>query len=153
MNESSIGGRKQMAHLGNDTTMYLKEIKPFLGFPGGSEVKGPACNAGDLGSILEWGKSPGKGHDNPLQYSCLENPMDRGTWQATIHRASKSGTWLKQLTHTSTGGQQILNENFSTLRSIPLLILSQCQSDNSSKLVQFLILFDINFSKTFLETE
>ena len=51
MNESSIGGRKQMAHLGSDTTMYLKEIKPFLGFPGGSEVKGPACNAGDLGSI------------------------------------------------------------------------------------------------------
>ena len=51
MNESSIGGRKQMAHLGSDTTMYLKEIKPFLGFPGGSEVKGPACTAGDLGSI------------------------------------------------------------------------------------------------------
>ena len=119
-------------------------------------VKNLPTNAGeirDASLIPGSGRCPKEGYGNPLQYSCLENPMDRGTWQATIHRASKSGTWLKQLTHTSTGGQQILNENFSTLRSIPLLILSQCQSDNSSKVVQFLILFDINFSKTFLETE
>ena len=50
----------------------------FLGFPGGSYGKESACNAGDLGSILGWGRSPGGGHGNPLQYSCLENPMDRG---------------------------------------------------------------------------
>ena len=48
------------------------------GFPGGSEVKASACNAGDLGSIPGLGRSPGEGNGNPLQYSCLENPMDRG---------------------------------------------------------------------------
>ena len=48
------------------------------GFPGGSDGKESACNAGDLGSILELGKSPGGGHINPLQYSCLENPTDGG---------------------------------------------------------------------------
>ena len=50
----------------------------FLGFPGGS-----ACNPGDLGSIAGLGRSPGSGHGNPLQFSGLENPMDRGAWQAT----------------------------------------------------------------------
>ena len=50
----------------------------FLGFPGGSEVKASACNAGDLGSIPGLGSSPGKGNGNPLQYSCLENPLERG---------------------------------------------------------------------------
>ena len=49
-----------------------------LGFPGGSEVKVCACNAGDLSSITGLGRSPGGGTGNPLQYSCLENPMDRG---------------------------------------------------------------------------
>ena len=51
-----------------------------LGFPGGSEVKASACNVGDLGSIPGLGRSPGEGNGNPLQYSCLENPMDRGAW-------------------------------------------------------------------------
>ena len=49
-------------------------------FPGGSEVKVSACNAGDLGSIPGSGRSPGEGNGNPLQYSCLENPMERGAW-------------------------------------------------------------------------
>ena len=53
-------------------------------FPGGSEVKASACSAGDLGSIPGSGRSPGEGHGNPLQYSCLENPTDRGAWQATV---------------------------------------------------------------------
>ena len=51
-------------------------------FPGGSNGKASAYNAGDPGSISGWGRSPGEGHGNPLQYSCLENPMDRGTWRA-----------------------------------------------------------------------
>ena len=55
-----------------------------MGFPGGSEVKASACNAGDLGSIPGLGRSPGDG--NPLQYSCLENPVDGGAWWATVHR-------------------------------------------------------------------
>ena len=55
------------------------------GFPSGSEVKASACNAGDLSSIPGSGRSPGEGNDNPLQYSCLENPMDGGAWWATVH--------------------------------------------------------------------
>ena len=69
------------------------------GFLGGSEVKVSACNAGDLGSIPGSGRSPGEGNDNPLQYSCLENPMDRGAWWATVHRVAKSRTWLRWKTN------------------------------------------------------
>ena len=60
----------------------------LLGFPGGSEVKNPPA-IGDMGSIPVSGKSPGEGNDNPLQYSCLENPMDRGSWQATVHGVAR----------------------------------------------------------------
>ena len=57
-------------------------------------VKNPPANAGDLGSFLGLGRSPGEGHSNPLQYSCLENPMDRGTWRAIVCGVAKSQTWL-----------------------------------------------------------
>ena len=60
-----------------------------MGFPDGSDSKESTCNAGDLGSI-PGSRSPGGGHSNPLQYSCLENSMDRGAWQATVHRIAKS---------------------------------------------------------------
>ena len=56
-----------------------------LGFPGGSDGKESSCNAGDQGSIPGLGRSPGEGHSNPLQHSCLENSMDRGAWQGTVH--------------------------------------------------------------------
>ena len=59
------------------------------GFPGGSVVKNLPANAGDVGSIPGSGRSPGEGNGNPLQYSCLENPMDRGAWQATVHGVAK----------------------------------------------------------------
>ena len=59
-------------------------------FPGDSEAKASACNAGDLGLIPGSGSSPGEGNGNPLQYSCLENPMDRGAWWATVHGVTKS---------------------------------------------------------------
>ena len=65
---------------------------------GGSEVKVAACNAGDLGSIPGLGRSPGEGNGNPLQYSCLENPMDEGAWWATVHGAAKSWTRLSDFT-------------------------------------------------------
>ena len=55
-----------------------------LGFPGGSEDKASACNVGDLGLIPGLGRSPREGNGIPLQYSCLENTMDRGAWQATV---------------------------------------------------------------------
>ena len=67
-------------------------------------VKNPPANGGnitDYDFIPGSGRSPGGGHSNPLQYSCLENPMDRGSWQATVHRVTKSRAQLKQLsTHT-----------------------------------------------------
>ena len=63
-------------------------------FPGGSEVKASACNVGDLGLIPGSGRSPGEGNDNPLQDSCLENPMDGGVWWATAHGVAKSRTRL-----------------------------------------------------------
>ena len=61
-------------------------------FLGGLNSKQSACNAGDLGSIPVLGRSPGGGHDNPPQYSCLENPQERGTWRATVHGVTKSQT-------------------------------------------------------------
>ena len=64
----------------------------YGGFPGSSDGKESTCNAGDLGLIPGLGRSPGDGNDNPLQYSCLENPMDRGDWWATDHGVAKSWT-------------------------------------------------------------
>ena len=72
------------------------------GFPGGSEDKASACNAGDPGSIPGLGRSPGEGNGNPLQYSCLENPIERGSWRATVHGVAKNRTRLSNFTHTHT---------------------------------------------------
>ena len=66
-------------------------------------VKNPPAKAGNIrtvGSIPESGRSPGRGHGNPLQYSYLENPMDRGAWRATLHRVTKSQTRLSDFTYT-----------------------------------------------------
>ena len=63
-----------------------------LGFQGGSVVKNPPANAGDTGLIPGSGRSSGEGNGNPLQYSCLQNPMDGGAWQATVHGVTKSQT-------------------------------------------------------------
>ena len=64
------------------------------GFPGGSDGKESACNVGDLGSIPGSGRSPGEGNGYALQYSCLENPMDREAWWATVHGVAKNQTQL-----------------------------------------------------------
>ena len=61
-----------------------------LGFPGGLVSKETACNAGDPGSIPVLERSPGEGNSNPLQYSCLENPMGRGAWRAKVHGVTES---------------------------------------------------------------
>ena len=60
-------------------------------------VKNLPANAGDMGLIHGWRRAPGGGHGNPLQYSCLGKPMDRGDWWATVHRVAKNWTQLKQL--------------------------------------------------------
>ena len=78
-----------------------------MGFPGGSEVKTSACNVGGQGSIPGLGRSPGEGNSNPLQYSCLENPMDRGAWWAILHGVAKSWTRLSNCTHSGgTSGKE-----------------------------------------------
>ena len=69
-------------------------------FPGGSGGKASVYNAGDPGSIPGSGRSPGEGNGNPLQYSCLENPMDRAAWSATVHGVAKSRTRLSDFPFT-----------------------------------------------------
>ena len=82
-----------------------------MGFPGGSVVKNLPANAGDVCLIPDLGRSPGEGNGNPLQYSCLGNPMDRGAWQAIVHGVTKSQTQLSKCdvqytgTHTHTHTQ------------------------------------------------
>ena len=72
-------------------------VQGFLGVSVGKEFTCNVGDKGDVGSIPGLGRSPGEGHGNSLQYSCLENSMDRGAWWATVHRVTKSQTWLKQL--------------------------------------------------------
>ena len=60
-----------------------------MSFPGGSVVKKPPVNIGDPGSVPRWGRSPGEGNGNPLQDSCLGNPMDQGVWWATVYGVAK----------------------------------------------------------------
>ena len=67
------------------------------GFPGDSDCKESAYHAGDLCLIPGSGRSPGEGSGYPLQYSCLENSMDRGAWQATVHGITKTQTWLSEV--------------------------------------------------------
>ena len=72
-----------------------------LGFSGGPDGKETARSARSLGSIPWLGRFPGEGNGNPLPYSCLENPMDRGAWKAVVHEVTESGR-TEQLTHTRT---------------------------------------------------
>ena len=79
-----------------------KNVGLNLGFPGGASSKGSTCHTGDLkdlGLIPGSGRSPGGGHGNPLQYSGLENPMDRGAWQATVHGSQRVRCGWSNLAH------------------------------------------------------
>ena len=79
-------------------------VNLYWGFPDGSVVRYLPANAGDTGSNPGSVRSPGVGNGNLLQYSCLENPVDRGAWQATVHRVAKSQTRLSDFTHTHITG-------------------------------------------------
>ena len=84
-------------------------ITESLGFPGGSDSKENARNAGDLASIPGLGRSPGQGNTYPLQYSGLEDSMDREAWQATVHGIAKSRTRLRRLGSSSSCYSQYAN--------------------------------------------
>ena len=81
-------------------TNCLAVLFGHWGVPGGSDGKAYARNAGDLSSIPGSGRSPAEGNGYPLQYSCLENPMDGGAWWATVHGIAKSQTQLSDFTFT-----------------------------------------------------
>ena len=85
----------------NFTTLYYWIEFHYMGFPGGSVGKESTCNAGGIGFIPRLGNSSGEGNGNLLQYSCLGNPMDRGTWWATVHRVAKSWLWLNTQAQSS----------------------------------------------------
>ena len=90
---------------GHWNLLYLTLRMQEKGFPCGAVVKYLPANAGDAGdggSILGSGRSPGRGNGNLLQCSCLEDPMDRGAWRATVHEVTKSQTRLSAHTHTNT---------------------------------------------------
>ena len=94
---------------------HLGQDKSKEAFPSGSDGKESICNAGDLGSIPGSGRSPGKRNGNPLQYSCLGNPMDRAAWWATVHGVAKESDTTEQLqfhfTFTFGGGHLIISSN------------------------------------------
>ena len=78
----------------SSVTVVINNEYIACSFPGGSYGKESTCNAGDPASIPGSGRSPGEGNGNPPQYSCLENTVDSGAWQATVHRVAKSQTRL-----------------------------------------------------------
>ena len=82
-------------------------VCPYVCVPGGSDGKESTCNAGDLGLIPESGRSPGEGHGNTLQYSCLKSFMDRRAWQGIVHDFTESDT-IEQVTFTFTSAPLII---------------------------------------------
>ena len=96
-----------------------------MDFPGSSDGKASAYNAGDPGSIPGSGRSPGEGNGNPLQYSCLENPMDPGAWWATIHGVAKSRTRLSDFQFHFHFGLPVVAQ---TVKNLPIVRESQVRS-------------------------
>ena len=106
---------------------FLEDLLLSGGLTGASDGKESACNARDrCKDSIPWsGRSPGEGHGNPLQYSCLENSMDRRAWQATVHGVTKSQTWLS-------------NQHFTLIKygshpSLKALLSKQARLNNLSK--------------------
>ena len=115
----------------------------MMGFPGGSEV--------NLDSIPGSGRSPGEGNGNPLQYSCLENPMDGGAWWATVHVVTKSRTRLSDFTFTLNDSsmtskfQYYCQNEYKCIRKLRCSVIL-----NYARLKSFLIFFKVKFFTFFL---
>ena len=105
------------------------------GFPGGSDGQESTCNVGNLGSIPRLGRSPGEGNGSPPQYSCLENPMDRGAWWVTVHEVTKSWTQLSDfhfLTHPQREAVAHLGSvSLNCLKRAKAVVERWCHSWNS----------------------
>ena len=102
---------------------FLNYLQPIWDFSGGSEGKASVYSAGDLGSIPRLGSFPGEGNGNPLQYSCLENPMEGGAWRAAVHGVSKSRTWLSDFTFTfNQSGYNSWNHFSQYINMYPVII-------------------------------
>ena len=86
--------QKSCCHHRGRICLSIKLTQREEGSPSSLDGKASACNAGDPGSILGLGRSPGEGNGNPLQYPCLENSMDKGAWRAVVHEVAKSQTQL-----------------------------------------------------------
>ena len=111
------------------------------------------CSVGDLGVTPGLGRSPEGGHDNPLQYFCLENPMDRETWWATVHGVAKTGTRLSNLTQHSTAWHHILVSDRTLFGKY--LILSSAMTRNFSTpisvVLTYLLFLIIHLKVCFLQ--
>ena len=104
--------------------VYLSFPGGISDFPGGSDGKTSAYNVGNPGSIPGSGRSPGEGNGNPLQYSCLENPMDGGAWQATVHGSQRVGQdWTTSLTHIYPSDSSSLIDSCTESGRLPFLLL------------------------------
>ena len=121
-------------------------ILSVWGFPGGSDGKEPACNSGDPGSIPGSGRSPGEGNGNPLQYSCLENSMDRRAWQATVHGFAKSQTGLSNKHEMSAQkGEELLEmdvgDDFITMKMYLIPLNFTPKKKKKVKMISFMLCF------------
>ena len=100
------GGLQSMGSQRIEHDWATNTQRDVRGFPGGSVVKEPACQCGrcrrhrDTGSVPGSGRAPGEGNSNPLQYSCLETPMDRGAWRAIVHEITESDVTEHALVHS-----------------------------------------------------
>ena len=106
--------------------ILVEHLVYFRGFPSGPAGKESACNATDTrgtGSIPGLRRSPGEGNGNSLQYSCLENPMDQGVWQATVHGVGKSQTWQNMVHNKYTSNIKNIEIN-KVISSCPTLDLN-----------------------------
>ena len=127
----------KIRRLCSHNTFHLYFLASLLGFPGGSDSKTSACNAGDWGSFSESERSPGRGHGNPLQYSCLENPMDREAWLATVHGMAKSQTRLsRQAQHRTAQCIYRLSLVAWTVENLPALKETWVQSLGGEDLLE-----------------
>ena len=96
---NQVGLKSQLYHFSGGTTQVVPDGYPDVA--SGNNPPASVRDARDVGSIPGLGRSPGEGNSNPLQYSCLENPMDRGAWRATVHGVAESDTTVTEHTHSA----------------------------------------------------